>query len=142
MNRAVLVDTGCWIALFDPREDKHQLIVEVADLIESLHLIVPWPILYETLRTRFVRRRDWVARLDDRLKKPTVSFIDDSDYCKDAYSLAVEYSSRLKRPISMVDMLCRLLIADPHVRIDYLLTTNPGDFHDVCISHKVEMLLF
>lgn len=141
MSETVLVDTGCWIALFDPREEKHRLVAETTDLIESLNLVFPWPILYETLRTRFVRHRQWVARLDERLKKPTVFFIDDSDYCNDAYSLAVEYSTRLQRPISMVDMLCRLLIADPRIRIDYLLTINPGDFHDVCTSHKVEMLL-
>lgn len=78
--------------------------------------------------------------LDERLKRPNVSFIDDRDYCEEAYSLSVEYSTRLGRPISMVDMVCRLLIADPNVRIDYLLTINAADFHDVCSSHGVKML--
>jgi predicted nucleic acid-binding protein len=141
VNETVLADTGYWIALFDPREERHADVADTADLIESLTLVMPWPILYETLRTRFVRRPDWVARLDERLKKPNVAFIDDEDYCQDAYSLTVEYSTRLKRPISMVDMLCRLLIADPNVRIDYLATINPRDFIDVCISNRVELLL-
>jgi len=113
---------------------------ETADLVELLTLVVPWPILYETLRTRFVRRRDWVARLDQRLKRSNVEFVDDRDYCDEAYALAVEHAMRLARPISMADILCRLLIADPAVRIDYLLTTNPADFHDVCTQHDVEML--
>jgi predicted nucleic acid-binding protein len=140
VSESVLVDTGYWIALFDPREPAHERVVGSEDLIESLTLVVPWPILYETLRTRFVRRRDWVARLDGRLKRPNVVFIDDRDYCEEAYSLSVEYSTRRKRPISMVDMLCRLLIASGAVRINYLLTINPADFHDVCTSHRVEML--
>jgi hypothetical protein len=40
----------------------------------------------------------------------------------------------------MVDILCRLLIADPNVRIDYLLTTNPGDFADLCRKHNLEIM--
>ena len=40
----------------------------------------------------------------------------------------------------MVYMLCRLLIADPTVRIDYLLTLNAADFRDVCTTHRVEMI--
>ena len=141
MSKTVLADTGYWIALFDSREAEHETVAGTEDLIETLTLIVPWPILYETLRTRFVRRRDWVARLDERLKRRNVSFVDDRDYCDEAYSLAVEYSTRLGRPISMVDMLCRLLIADPKIRVDYMLTTNAADFHDVCRTHRVEILL-
>jgi predicted nucleic acid-binding protein len=137
---AILVDTGSWIALFDAREEHHRAVAECADLIEGLDLVVPWPILYETLRTRFVRRPDWVASLDERLRRSTVSFIDDREYCDDAYSLTIEYATRLKRDISMVDMLCRLLIEDPNIRVNYLLTINPKDFHDVCARNRVTIL--
>lgn len=140
MSESVLADTGYWIALFDPREAEHKTVVDTSDLVELLTLVVPWPLLYETLRTRFVRRRDWVARLEERLRRANVSFIEDSDYRDEAYFLTVEYATRLRRPISMVDMMCRLLIADPSVRIDYLLTINPGDFQDVCRTHRVQIL--
>ncbi len=140
MSETVLADTGYWIALLDPREQMHGAVSQTQDLLELLTLVVPWPILYETLRTRYVRRPDWVARLDARLKGTSVLFIDDRDYREEAYALAVEYSVRRKRPISMVDMLCRLLLADPAVRIDYLLTVNPADFHDVCRRHNVRLL--
>ncbi len=59
---------------------EHASVLESAGLIDLLTLVVPWPLLYETLRTRFVRRVDWVAALDQRLKKPNVQFVDDSDY--------------------------------------------------------------
>lgn len=140
MTETALVDTGFWIALFDPREARHQTAGRNEDLLEFVTLIIPWPTLYETLRTRFVRRPDWVVRLDERLKKANVGFIDDRDYREAAYSLAVEYSTRRRRPISMVDMMCRLLLDDPNVRVDYLLTTNPGDFADLCRQHNVTLL--
>jgi predicted nucleic acid-binding protein len=140
VSETVLVDTGFWIALFDPREEHHRTAVDHAELIEDLHVVMPWPTLYETLRTRFVRHPEWVASLHARLTKPTVSFIDDRDYCDDAYSLTVDYSTRQKRDISMVDMVCRLLIDDPNVRINYLFTVNPKDFYDVCANNRVEIL--
>ena len=140
MNETVLVDTGFWIALFDPREKQHAQVGEKEEWLESATLIVPWPILYETLRTRFVKRPGWVLGLSERLKKPNVEFIDDQRYREEAYKLTIEYSTRLERPISMVDMLCRLLIADKNIRVNYLLTTNPGDFIDVCGSNGVELL--
>jgi predicted nucleic acid-binding protein len=139
VNDTALVDISFWIALFDPSDEKHADANRNGDLIELFTVVIPWPIVYETLYTRFVRRPDWVVRLDERLKKPNTVFIDDRDYREEAYSLAVEHSTRLRRPISMVDMLCRLLIADPQIRIDYLLTFNPKDFHDLCRRHRVEM---
>ena len=140
MSEIALVDTGFWLALFDPRDTGHQTASKNEDLLDLLTIVVPWPLLYETMRSRFVRRANWVGRLDQRLKKPNVEFIDDHEYRQEAYSLAVRYATQMKRPISMADMLCRLLIADANVRVDYLLTTNPRDFADVCRSNGVELL--
>lgn len=140
MSDTALVDTGFWIALFDPRDEHHESAGEREDLLELVTLIVPWPILYETLRTRFVRRPEWVLRLDQLLKKPNVEFVDDQDYREEAYSRIVGHSRRSRRGLSMVDMLCRQLIADPNIHINYLLTTNPEDFVDVCIKYNVELL--
>ena len=140
MNETVLVDTGFWIALFDPRAEDHDRANDIAELIDSMRLIIPWPIAYETLRTRFVRRPEWVAKLNERLRGPAVTFIDDSIYREEAYELTVDYSTQMRRDISMVDMLCRLLIEDVNVRIDYLFTLNPEDFYDVCATNGVEIL--
>ncbi len=141
MTETVIADTGFWIALFDSRDQNHQSAASRTGWLELATLVVPWPILYEALRSRFVRRRDWVTRLDIQLKKPNVQFVEDGDYRDEAYALTVDYATRRKpRPISMIDMLCRLLIADPTIRIDYLLTTNPKDYLDVCRSRKVELI--
>ena len=140
VNETVLVDTGFWIAIFDRRAEGHAKANDIADLIDSMRLVIPWPIVYETLRTRFVRRPEWVASLHEILKKPSVTFIDDSAYRDEAYELTVDYSTRMGRDISMVDMLCRLLIEDINVRLDYLFTLNPKDFYDVCATNGVEIL--
>lgn len=140
MNESALVDTGFWIALFDRRDERHAEAGSKAVLLEDVKLLFPWPVVYETLRTRFVRRPDWVARLDDMLKQPGTELIDDRDYREEAYSLLLDYSLVSKRPISMVDVLCRLLIADPNIKLDYLFTTNPADFADVCHARDVHIV--
>jgi predicted nucleic acid-binding protein len=140
VNETILVDTGFWIAVYDRREEHHAAATDIAELIDSMHLVVPWPIVYETLRTRFVRHPEWVASLHERLRRPPITFVDDSSYCTAAYELTVEHSLRTRRYISMVDMVCRLLIDDPNVRINYLFTVNPKDYYDVCVSNRVEIL--
>jgi predicted nucleic acid-binding protein len=140
VNETVLVDTGFWIALFDPRSEGHDKANDIAELIDSMRLVIPWPIAYEILRTRFVRRPAWVASLNERLRRPSVTFVDDRIYREEAYELTTDYSMRMRRDISMVDMLCRLLIGDVNVRIDYLFTLNPEDFYDVCATNRVEIL--
>lgn len=140
MNDTLLVDTGAWIALFDESSDDHDVIAGYSDIIEASPLIIPWPITYETLRTRFTRRPAWVAAFSTLVGRPGVTFVDDTAYRIDAFSLTVDYATRLKRDISMVDMLCRLLIEDPGVRVDYLVTPNRKDFVDVCYANGVEIL--
>lgn len=140
MTETVLVDTGGWIALFDESSADHDAIASYAEIIEAAPLIIPWPITYETLRTRFTRRPAWVAAFNTLVGRSGVTFVDDTPYRVDAFSLTVDYATRLKRDISMVDMLCRLLIEDPGVRVDHLLTPNKKDFVDVCYANGVEIL--
>jgi len=140
VSESALVDTGFWIALFDAKEPLHRQAIEHEDLLELLTVIVPWPTVYETMRTRFVKRTQWLMAFDRLLKRPNAEFIDDRPYRDEAYALTVDYSTRFGRPISMVDMLCRLLIADATIRVDYMLTTNARDFRDVCISRRVRLL--
>jgi predicted nucleic acid-binding protein len=139
VSETLLVDTSAWIALFDPTEEHHRAISGVADLIDSAHLVMPWPVVYETLRTRFVRRSSWVAAFDQCLRKASVTFVDDADYCREAYELSLQGSRQRRRDLSMVDILCRMLIDDPNIDIKYLLTCNKKDFYDVCLKNGVEV---
>ena len=44
------------------------------------------------------------------------------------------------RPISLVDMVMRLMLENVNVPVSGLLTFNPKDFHDVCRKRGLEML--
>ena len=126
-----LIDTGFWIGLLDPRDQHHDYAIEREEWLDVATLVVPWPIIYETVRTRLVRRPDKVSRFNYYLKRPNVFFLGDEDFREEAYALSVEYAYQ-RRPLSMVDMLCRLLIEDDNTRIDALLTPNKQDFYDIC----------
>jgi len=140
VSEVLLVDTGAWIAFFDARDVGHKEVIELSDFLEEAELVIPWPVLYETLRTRFVRRPEWMAQLNARLKKRNVVFVDDAPYRADAYDLTVKSATVGRRHISMVDMVCRLIIADPGITIDCLITVNKGDFIDVCVRRSVDIL--
>ena len=140
MNETVLVDTGFWIALFDERDADHVAAIEKGVYLEAARPILPWPTIYEVLRTRFVRRRAWVAGLDQLLRRLPIALLDDAPYRENAYTMTIDFAAHRDWSISMVDMICRLVIADPNVPISYLLTTNPADFVDVCAVRGVEIL--
>ena len=45
-----------------------------------------------------------------------------------------------RRPMSLVDMVMRLMLEDVNVRVNGLLTFNRRDFYDVCRRRGLEML--
>jgi predicted nucleic acid-binding protein len=137
---AVIVDTGVWYAMFDSRDPNHGQALEKAELLGVLMVAVPWPIAYETLRTRFVRNKLALKQFETFLKSPTVEFVDDEPFRDAAFSLSLESSLRRSRPLSMVDCLIRLMIIDDNTRIGYLATFNARDFIDVCLPNRVEIL--
>jgi hypothetical protein len=102
--------------------------------------VIPWPTVYETLRTRFVRNRSGLQLFEIFLKTHPIVYIDDDIYKNEALDLSIESSLRKGRPLSMVDCLLRLIIDDPNVKIDYLLTFNQPDFVDACRKNRVEIL--
>lgn len=135
----LLADTGFWYAIFDPRDPYYAETMEKTDLLEIAQIVLPWPTLYETLRTRFVRNRLALRKFELFLKKSTISFLDDAPYRAAAFEHAFEYSLRKERPLSMVDSLIRLIIEDVNVKIHYLATFNKPDFIDVCNRYQVEI---
>lgn len=135
-----LVDTGFWIAAFDSRDDYHAEAQEKIELLDLFQLVLPWPTVYETLRTRLVRNPFALQRFESFLKSPRITFLDDTPYRDHALEVSLESSLRGKRPLSMVDCMIRLAIEDDSTKIDYLATFNRGDFIDICSRYSVEIL--
>ncbi len=135
-----LADTGLWYAMFDRRDQHHVLASEKAEALELFQVVLPWPTLYETLRTKFVRNFIALDQFERFLKKHNVTYLDDSSFRDAALEMALESSLRQGRPLSMVDCLIRLLLEDVNTRISYLLTLNERDFADVCRRKGVEII--
>jgi predicted nucleic acid-binding protein len=133
-----MVDTGYWYAVCDPNEANHgSASTKFADF-ERHGIIFPWPCLYETLNTSFVENRRAMPRFAAIVRRPNVEYLDDAPYREHAYELTM--GTARKRPISLVDMVMRLMLENVNVRVDGLLTLNPKDFHDVCRKRRLEML--
>ena len=135
----VLADTGVWYAMFDSRDQYYAEAIEKIEYLEIFQIVLPWPTVYETLRTRFVRNRLALQEFSNFLKRPNIIYLDDTDYRKDAFELSLESSLRRGRPLSMVDCLIRLILSDVNTKIDYLATFNPADFIDVCHKRRIEI---
>jgi|SRR6056297_3554643 len=131
MALRLLLDTGFWFALYDPRDTYHKEALEIAELLDIHGLVVPWPTLYETLNTRLVRRRTAVQNFSHLLAGHNVHLLPDDDY-RDAALEAICTPLGPHRSLSLVDVVLRLVLADRNVKIDALITFNPGDFSDVC----------
>jgi predicted nucleic acid-binding protein len=137
----ILVDTGVWLALCDSNdgtvdEDKLE---EIYSKIKPHSIVIPWPVAYETLRTRFVRNRLAMERFEREIKSPGIVLFDDAPYRDEAINLCLESSLRRGRPMSMVDCLMRLVLEDPATKISYLVTFNLKDFADVCRARRIEL---
>src|SRR5580704_13820578 len=100
-----LADTGLWYAMFDQHDQYHIQSKRKAEILNASRIVLPWPILFETLRTKFVRNAVALARFERFLKTPNLVYLDDSPFRHAAMELALESSLRQKRPLSMVDCL-------------------------------------
>lgn len=136
----ILVDTGIWLAMFDRRDQHQARLEEVAEYLEIYDLVLPWPTLYETLRTRLSKNRRALQQFELYLKRPNITFLDDEPYRAAALDLCFSSALQWYRPLSMVDCLIRLILEDVNVKVSALATFNERDFIDICQKRKVEII--
>ena len=138
ISKYVLTDTGFWIALYNREErERHPKSVLIMDKIQKFHILLPWPILYEVLSTRFVKNRIWVDQFRKSLKTLNITYINDTPYRDKAIIETMRLSSVGKRKLSLVDMVVRFMLQDVNLKINYLITFNEKDFFDVCKKMKI-----
>jgi predicted nucleic acid-binding protein len=126
--------------MFDRSDQHHSEAKDKVEVLERFQIVLPWPTLYETLRTKFVKNSVALGQFERFLKRPNVTHLDDSSFREAAFEMALESSLRQRRPLSMVDCLIRLLLEDGNTRISYLVTFNERDFADVCWRKGVEII--
>jgi len=136
----IIVDTGFWFALYREKDAHHNKAVKLSEYLDIGEVIIPFPSLYETINTHFTKRVEYMDSFKRFINRKNVHLVDDSPYKDSALDLTINSSINLKRSLSLVDMIIRLMISDVKMNIKYLLTFNAGDFIDVCLPRKIEIL--
>lgn len=138
----ILIDTSFFIALFDAEDEHHKQASSHESLLEIFPIIVPWPVMYETLRSRTVRifhtYNDLATKFEQLVFSDNTYILDDSEYRVEASRLTL--SSKNYRRKSFVDLVLHAIIEDTNVPIDYLFTFDLADFHEICASNNVEIV--
>ena len=135
-----LVDSGFWYAVLTEKDEHHRDARSKEEQLLSLRYILPWPTLYETLRTRLTRRPLAVVKFQDYLKHPNAELLDDSLYKSLALEITLSAANRRGRGFSLVDNVLRLILDDVNIKVDCLFTYNVADFFDVCRRRRVEIV--
>ena len=138
----ILVDTCVWLAIFDPTDltRDRATVEDHAERIRSMTAIIPWPITYETMSSKFAKNRLALQGFEKQLKSPRIEFLDDVPYRESALKHALDSSLRQQRPLSLTDCLLRVVVDELSPGLKYLATYNVKDFSDVCSRNKIEIL--
>jgi predicted nucleic acid-binding protein len=132
----VLIDTGFWYALFDKQDQYHNKALEILEVIALQNcLILPFPTLYETLNTSFIKNHK--LNFDIFIKTHQNIIISDTKYTNKALEETLKISNY---KYSLVDMVLRMMILDVNLSINGLVTFNEGDFTDVCQQRNIPIL--
>jgi len=140
MPKNVILDSGFWFALYDERDEHHNAAQDFAKFLHIHSLLIPWPSLYETLNTRFVRRQKWLISFSSLLKGNNIKRLPDVKYREQCLESLLNPLPQ-KRIFSLVDLIIRGIIQDMSIRIDSVATFNIKDFADVCKKRRVEILM-
>lgn len=127
----IIVDTGFWIALYDAKDEHHIWANEIWTQYADFHkFLVPYPTMYEFINTRLMRRKKSLSLFKNLFNK-TDAIIKISDECYKEDALRITFE-RDNRNLSLVDTTIRLMIEDDKINKSAMLTTNVGDFCDIC----------
>ena len=107
MANRILVDTGFWYAVFDKRDchkaDAECLVAKYFDK-SAYEIVVPFPTMYELLRTRFVKNKEALEEIRQMFQSGRITRLDDDAYRLEALELTLLES---KRNISLVDKIVK-----------------------------------
>ena len=140
IRQTAIADSGFWFALFNERDQYHEEAIEKAEYLELLQILCPWPCLYETVNTRFMRRAYQVAQFERYLSRHNFIIIDDTPYRNNALRRTLTPTGHNIAAFSLVDLVVRYILDDVNIKTHYILTFNKKDFEDVCAKRQIEIL--
>lgn len=137
----LLADTCFWLSLCDPTEDDHFETVSMMEKLTSNRchsILVPHPVLYETLRSRMVKKPEQVKMITHYFED--VIMVPDADYFQDAYRIVNRQANMRDGTASMVDLVIMLMADDSRNNVRGILTRNGRDFSVFCQKHEIPMI--
>lgn len=137
----VIADTCFWISLCDPKDSNHEETVLMMETIMqngSIRLLVPHPVLYESLCSKMVRKPNQVQTLTSYFN--LVDKVADEEYIDDAYSVIVDQAFHSSGEASMVDIVIMKMSVDPKNQVKGILTRNGRDFAQFCMKRRIPMI--
>lgn len=140
MKQNILTDTGFWIGLLDPTDAYNKISEDISSLIKDDYIIFPWPCMYETLRTKYCKRRDRIIIIEKIIKSPNIELFDDCKFRNNALEKTLKNIKFGHSFYSLADNVIREILSDINVKIDYLVTFNKRDFVDICNKRQIEIL--
>ena len=82
MAKNIIIDTGFWYALYNITDQNHKSASSLAGNLDIHKLLIPWPSLYETLNTQFVRQLKWLSAFEALMGRQNVVKLEDTEYRK------------------------------------------------------------
>jgi predicted nucleic acid-binding protein len=147
---AICVDSVFLLGLYDERDQYYARANElfVAYFNNTFNrLLVPWPVLYETVSTRLVRHQKSLALFERDWRRLTgrgqLILLDDSPYRQAAIDECfseARVQRRELRPLSLADRVIRQVLGETKIRVDVLITFNVADFADVCSRLRLRLV--
>lgn len=137
----LLADTCFWISLCDPTAGDHSETVSMMEKLlgERSHtILVPHPVLYETLCSKMVKKPEQVRQLIQYFAG--VKKVPDADYIESAYKLIERQANMNNGTASMVDLAIMLMAEDKRNNVKGILTRNGRDFALFCQKRQMPMI--
>ncbi|MDR1553116.1 MAG: hypothetical protein LBS69_06610 [Prevotellaceae bacterium] len=135
----VIVDSGFWFALYDTGDAYYTKAINIVEYLNMSNVIIPFPTLYESINTKFMKNTVAKTEFENILKRNNVTIVNDDSIKTDALRITFTDESK-KRNLSLVDNIIRLILEDVSYKIDCLITFNKKDFIDICQKRNIEIL--
>jgi hypothetical protein len=136
--------------LYDGRDQYHDIASLYFDEYfakTTNQLVIPFPIVYESFCSRFVKNKRAMTMLENDWKRlegeKRLSLLSDADLREEVLEECfrdLRLPSASYRTLSFVDRVIRKLLSDTKIRISAFITFNPSDFADVCATFNREMI--
>ncbi len=140
-GKIILLDTGVWYAFYTKSDQYYLEAQKLKEKIQFHRILLPWPICYEVLRTKFVKQEQHIIQFKNDLEKFNIEYLSDIPYREQALKeLFSGFSKNYKHEnLSLVDILINKVILDKQKRIFWFATTNVKDFEDSCRRRRIEL---